>query len=224
MRRKAISGSKEYRKYDFLTEVDPERLKLIGAITLAWNWIEGALDASLCMATNIHASMWIDFASRINGIDGKIGLLKKGLVVEPKGILSDRDVATIKESIGQVEGVKRLRDGVIHARVIHPDAVVADTAQRKGIRDEVLLSEEALTVLYARLATISLEMDWVVQAVFFRQLLGSEMPDDARRQGEEMLRYSLAQLRDCQTTRAKIPPLPEFPDPPRADPSSEAAR
>ena len=53
-----------------------ERLQAIGAIMLAWNWIEGAIDTSLAVALELHPDMWTDITSRINGMDGKIAILK----------------------------------------------------------------------------------------------------------------------------------------------------
>ena len=78
MRRRSTGNEQRpYQDYEFLQDVEPDRLKTIGAIILAWNWIEGALDTSLAIALELHPDMWVEVTSRFGGLDGKTAILKK---------------------------------------------------------------------------------------------------------------------------------------------------
>ena len=227
MRRKSNTSSSlaDYKKYDFLAEVDGERLKLIGAIALAWNWIEGALDATLAMSLELAADMWVEVSSRINGIDGKTALIKRSLTLDnglPK--FEEDDLLILRKAINAIENNKRFRDGLIHARMIHPEAIISQTSQRKGVADEVLMTAEALNALYNLYAALGEEMDAFVRVIFVRLDLGGRLKERGNKLTEEHLRWSLAQLREAQTKREALPPLPEFPVEPQAPPMTEAAR
>ena len=227
MRRKSNTSSSlaDYKKYDFLAEVDGERLKLIGAIALAWNWIEGALDATLAMSLELAADMWVEVSSRINGIDGKTALIKRSLTLAnglPK--FEEDDLLILRKAINAIENNKRFRDGLIHARMIHPEAIISQTSQRKGVADEVLMTAEALNALYNLYAALGEEMDAFVRVIFVRLDLGGRLKERGNKLTEEHLRWSLAQLREAQTKREALPPLPEFPDEPQAPPVKEDTR
>jgi hypothetical protein len=224
IRRRKTGGQRPYKKYDFWAEVDTNRLEAIGAIALAWNWIEGAIDTCVAMALEIHPDMWVDVTSRINGMDGKTAILKKCLPLEGYPQLSSETQLPIRKTINAVERYKKLRDGIIHARLIHPDAIIADTAQRKGLTDEVLLSEMALMILYRHLQDLAEEVDWLVMIFYYRHRASERALEDERQQNEEHLRQSLALHHQAQTTREGLPPLPEFPDEPQEPLGSEAAQ
>src|ERR1700755_3056777 len=98
MKRIAPEKVREYRKADFLAEVEPRRLQLIGAIALAWNWIEGGIDTALCMCLELKSSLWIAVGSRINGIDGKLQIIRESLNVEGLAPFNDKSLLAIKVS------------------------------------------------------------------------------------------------------------------------------
>lgn len=224
-RRSSIKSSlADYQKFDFLTEVDGDRLQLIGAITLAWNWIEGALDATLAMSLELVSEMWLEVTSRINGIDGKIALVRRTLTLEhglPQFAESDELVA--RKTLNAIESYKRYRDGLIHARMVHPDAIISQTSQRKGISDEILMTSEALKALYDHLAALAEEVDVFVRVIFVRLDMGGRLKARDEQLTEEHLLWCLALLHEAQTKRESLPPLPEFPDEPQEPPAREAA-
>lgn len=211
MRRKKTSGQRAHRGYDFLEEVHPRRLQLIGAITLAWNWIEGAIDTSLAISLETHPDMWTEVTSRINGMDGKLELLRKCLSLTGYPPPPPDSEMLVRNAIGAVATYKRLRDGIIHARLIDPKSVIADTSQRRGVTDEVLLSEEALQRLYDRLSLLVREIDMMVLFYFYRWKISEEPIETQRMQLAREFLVSATQFGDLQRTREALPPLPEFP-------------
>lgn len=211
MRRRKTEAPKAYRSYDFLLEVDSKRLQLIGAITLAWNWIEGAIDASLGIGIEAHPDMWVEITSRINGMDGKIALLRKSLDLDGYPPLPNHSDLFVRRALNAVETYKKLRDGIIHARLVHPENVVADTVQRRGLTDEVLISEHSLTELYGRLSLLVRETDQLVLIYFHRWQLSEQTEKPVREELAERLVAALYELSRLQQTREALPPLPDFP-------------
>jgi hypothetical protein len=55
-----------------------EQLAIIGAINVIWTRIERLVDTAMCRALNTPRELGIDLASRINGFDGKVALIKRG--------------------------------------------------------------------------------------------------------------------------------------------------
>ena len=92
----------------------------------------------MCLALNVPYNLTVDVTSRINGFDGKIALIKRG--AERYLRLPRDSMALMNNSLSAIEEYKRYRDGVMHAWMTEPNATVADTAQRRGIVDEVLIS------------------------------------------------------------------------------------
>jgi hypothetical protein len=220
-RRRKDKAQRPYRKYDFLAEVESDRLQYIGAITLAWNWIEGAIDGCLGVALDLHPDMWVEVTSRINGMDGKFEILRRSLTLDGY-IRPPEDVSLqIRKTINAIENYKKLRDGIIHVRLVHPDAIIADTVQRKGITDEMLVSDMALLGLYNHLEHLAEEADWLVRIFYYRWCLSEKSQEDERPQLEDNLRSCVALHRQYQTTREGLPPLPEFPEEPPTPPNSE---
>ncbi|HEX6376479.1 MAG TPA: hypothetical protein VFZ91_12265, partial [Allosphingosinicella sp.] len=201
------------------------RLQTIGAISIAWNWIEGAIDVSLSVALNLHPSMWNEVTTRINGLDSKFALIKKhaSLYLDGLGPFFDQARDMITGTVGAVRAAKKLRDGVIHIRLTLPEAVTGDLPVGKGQLHEVLVSQEALDGLYRLLLNLAREMDEVVAIFYNHWLTVHASTQEKRRRGAEVFRESLARLRDLQAKRAAFPPLPEFPDPPATPPETEAA-
>jgi hypothetical protein len=165
MRRKSTSSDRPYKFFD-IKEVEPERLRAIGAVMLAWNWIEGAIDTSIGMALELHPNMWVDVSSRINGLDGKIAILKESAKLFTA--TPDDMLLAISKTLNAVEDHKRYRDGVAHVRMGEPSAIVADTAQRRGKTDEILITQEALDALFERLQVLQRETDELTTFFFCR--------------------------------------------------------
>ena len=132
-------------------------LAAFGAVNIAWNDIEASVNAALGMALGLPQLMWIEVSSRINGLDGKLPIIKQAINIQHQ--LDPAACQAIADTFGQIERHKKFRDGIIHAKIFDPADPIAPTAQRKGIEDEVIVSESALYQLYDILIGIREEMD-----------------------------------------------------------------
>jgi len=217
MRRHKKGDQSPRRGFDYLKKVDAPRLRLMGAITLAWNWIEWTIDVALAVSLETHPDMWLELTSRINGMEGKVELLKKTLALSGYPPLPDGADPLVRKFLGAVGSYKKLRDGLIHARLTEPKAIIAETVQRRGVTDEMLVSREALKQLYDHLSLLGREAEYALQVYFFS--VGASQRNGTKRkrlQDAERLLQALVQLRLHLQTREALLPLPEFPDAPQA--------
>jgi hypothetical protein len=192
---------------------------------LAWNDIEGRLDQTLATAIGVPASIALDVTSRINGLDGKFEIVRKACRYH-LGLAKD-----IYESVALTLNVlekyyKKYRDGIAHAWIIHPQATIAPSARQRGLLYEILVTADALNVLYDHLAVLQSEMGAVGSVIFFKtRLMRQEIVppiDPILRLTEEQLQASVALLREHQRRRQALPRLPEFPSEPEDLPLTEA--
>jgi hypothetical protein len=146
MRRRSKNrfGDQQFKGYNVRQHIDPKKLQAIGAIILEWNYIEGATNLILDLALQIPYPLWVPVHSRINGLDGKIALIKEAFALPPA--IPEKAQAPIRKALNAVEHYKKYRDGIAHVVLTHPEQVVAESIQRKGMTDEVLLSQEALAL------------------------------------------------------------------------------
>lgn len=225
MRRTSPRPERPSRAYDPLAEVDPERLKLIGAISLAWNWIEGSIDSSLSVALRLHPSMWFDVTTRINGLDSKFALLKQcaTLYLSDMSAAFDETRRQMADTIGEVSVAKKYRDGVIHVRLTAPEELSGEIPVGKGRLDEVLVSTDALKAFYARLIHLRREMDHVTGLFYLQWVVTQASAGDDRRQAAADFRDAQARLSDLHKKRSSLPRLLEFPESPPEHQDPEAA-
>jgi hypothetical protein len=216
MRRRSTKklGDRPFKEYNVRQHVDPKRLQAIGAMIIEWNFIEGTLNLTLDLALRLPFELWIPVHSRINGTDGKIALIKEIFNVPP--IIPEQAQAPLRKALNAVEHYKKHRDGVAHALLIHPDEIVADSIQRKGMTDEVLLSQEALDRLNDHLDSLQLEIDSLARVFHYRAVGFLCRDDNEREQCAEDVRQSMVRLRHHQGVRESLKPLPEFPAEPQA--------
>lgn len=220
MRRPTKSKRRYTNISDIKAEISVEVLAGIGAVALAWNSLESSIDYLLCHVTDIPRPLELEFTSRINGFDGKIAIIKAGLrnhAQIPEGIAD-----LMAASFGAAEEYKRYRDGVEHALILERDSDIAQTAQRRGRLDEIIVSKEALDTLYEHIVAIDRELFimmkmLLVRAMFFagaKKFKIDPIPKEMIEQNvEDFLSYAL-QLRDLQTTRKALRKLPQFPEEP----------
>jgi len=212
MRRRSTQKDRTWRAYDIRKDIKESRLAALGACIIAWNDIEGAIDTAFGMSLDLNFPMWIQVSSRINGLDGKFEIIKQAIKLEfgLPAVLQKQ----IFETLDSVAHYKKFRDGVMHARITDPDDPVARTAQRKGIEDEVLISEDALNALYSHLAALRLEVDCMVLIVHYVQIADRREREGRAREKQQAVRGFLietAQLPEHQKHRRSLPPLPKFP-------------
>jgi hypothetical protein len=154
-----------WSEYNVRTDVDKEQLQLIGAICLEWNFVEDMLDYALFNVWEMDWNASVEVASRINGMEGKFAIIKscvRNVKRHPELIPSIVDI-----TIDAVAEYKRYRDGVIHARLLHPKSGVATTSVNRGRADEVLVSKDALDGLLTRLQILSCEMVALANALAY---------------------------------------------------------
>jgi hypothetical protein len=171
----------------------------------------------MCVALAVPPQLWVDITSRINGFDGKIALIKRGAELyvrmppDALGLLSD--------ILGAMEEHKRYRDGVIHAWMTESNADVADTAQRRGVVDEIVISQKALDALYERLQWLEEEAGDVLLILNFYLATARGRPDIA-----QLSQVGIPRAQEHQKRRRSAPPLPSFPEEPPIQPMMEAPK
>ena len=216
MRRKSADKFIPWVEYNVLEHVDPNKLELIGAICLEWNFIEDMVDEVLSETLRITVPLRADITSRIYGLEAKTELIKKA--VRRYIIFSKAEAYLIAGTIGAINAHRKYRDGVIHARVFDPQSDIALTSPKKGHYDDVLVSEDALAALLERLMILSDEITLVyrlVEPYYFDEwdLKPEGHIDPKKLRTSQGFRDAFAQLQEHQSRRLSLPPLPEFPDP-----------
>ncbi|WP_341631882.1 hypothetical protein [Sphingomonas agri] len=196
--------------FDFLEEVDPDRLRLIAAITLQWNWIESAIDVILTTGLRIDSDIWVEVQSRINGFDGKVAIIKATLPHNTPAKMRER----IGRTLNACEQFKTVRDHIIHMRLASPDEQVSESFQRRGATKEVYAAKEPLRRFYTVLRAHWDEIHWLgFIYLHLAKLLAEEPNAPARLQAREELGSALARFLESQQKREALPPLPEVPEP-----------
>jgi len=208
----------------------PERvLASIGALALAYNEAESCIDGLVSFAARLQA-VSLDIISRINGVEGKVEIIKAAF--RALGA-SDEVQRLIAISLGQ-EGFllfKQYRDAVIHARRFNLIANVADTLTKRGQQYEVLITEGALNGLYERIVLLTnelVEMRGLAISLatvrndeeFLKYAIDCEIKldrnqvrfsDQRKANIEQDIQAAFARLQDRLKRRQSLPLLPKFP-------------
>lgn len=215
MRRKSSTDMRRARLgFDVRSDTKQSHLAIIGAVTIAWNDVEAHVDAVLCGAIDAPGTMRLEITSRIYGFDGKIAIIKSA--AKNHVGFSETICKMIENTCGACEEHKRYRDGIVHARMLDPDDPIAETSQRKGKTDEVLVTEEALNALYNRLIANCGELSDVLSLIYLKKQLRNakqrELSRTMQSRIEQSIRHSETRFRDRQKGRLSLPPLPKFPE------------
>lgn len=155
--------------YDVRDEISREQLAALGACALVWNDVEAMLDVLLCVVMRIHHAVWRELTTRINGIDGKIGLIKHAMKTR-FGFGEDAFDGALTDTLAAVAQYRGYRDTCIHARIIDPFQGVGEMAIRRGKIEEVLLTDAALWRLYEHMLALKNELYELI--TFFEALEG----------------------------------------------------
>jgi len=219
MRRRADQSWVPWREYDALDDVPPYILQYIGAILLAWNFIEDRLDDVFCRSIRCATELDRQISSRINGIDGKIEIVKKALNLFP--IFTPEEVIELKETLGAIQTYKGIRDAIAHLRLPSPESPVGYSHARRGMPQEVLINVGSLSTLYAHLDELAEEVTWLYRLIERCAITQDEIDDHdylappGIRSGSEF-QDGFAQFRLHRSQRQSLPPLPQFPEEPEA--------
>ena len=69
--------------YEVFDAVPLCKLALIGAVCLEWNYIEDMVDETVLWATRVDIDMFEAVVSRMQGLEAKFELIKKGARISP---------------------------------------------------------------------------------------------------------------------------------------------
>jgi hypothetical protein len=208
MRRRAPPARKRLSISGFepLRDLSQTQLTLIGAISVVWTRIERTIDWAMCVSLNVPDGLTFEVASRINGFDGKLALIKRG--AERYLRVPQESIDLLSDSLGEIDRYRKYRDGVVHAWVTEPNAKTADIVQRRGIIDEVIISEGALESLYERLLWLEDESgDILLILNYYLEMNVHGRPDIA-----QLVQIGIPEIREHQKRRKSAPPLPAFPE------------
>jgi hypothetical protein len=137
------------------------QLAALGAVCLAWNDLEAMLDVLLCVVTLVPHVLWRDIATRINGIEGKKGIIE-GACVKRFGIRDGWLHDAIFDTLGAASGYRKYRDITIHSRLIDSKNEIGEMAIRRGDIEEVLMSKDALNSLYDHFQALKDELNSLI--------------------------------------------------------------
>jgi hypothetical protein len=197
------------RVVDIKNEIPESQLAAIGAMTLAFNEAEAALDRLFFVVTGLTDTLQLEISTRIGGLD-KIEIAKKGAAQ----FLDEPSLRLLQELLG--DGVfgklKDYRDGAIHVRHLNPSTGVGVKVDRKAKVFDYLVSEKVLNIAYNLLVAVQKELDEVAtltQGMKALKLLADGDPKRAPLEAKITTCHSQVQL--YRTERLALPQLPEFP-------------
>lgn len=198
------------RTVDVLKSMTTQQLAWVGAIAMAYNDAEEALQIAFIQCVGPPVGN-MELATKVSA-----GALPT-LVLNIMQVLDiDRKILQLAERTLVGDGftqLKKYRDGVIHARIFDFASGIGSTPN-KGKSDSVLLTEPALEGLYRRLAVVAEEIKqlWIIVADVRHQEQRALRSDQGRARHEATIRAATAQLAQLQKGRKSLPPLPKFPE------------
>jgi hypothetical protein len=90
------STSSNHRTIDIKGEIPEKQLASLGAMALAFNEMEAALDRLFFVATELSEPLKLEIATRIGGLDGKKAIVLKAA----EQFLSEADLRQLQELFG----------------------------------------------------------------------------------------------------------------------------
>jgi hypothetical protein len=212
MRRTAPRHVTGRREADVRKNLSGEQLEWIGSVAIAWNELEILIDFAMANGLGVRAPLWDELTTRINGIEGKLQLVRKSLALLPE--IEEQTVSLITNTLDAATECKKYRDGVIHARVFDAPTGIGVLMQRRAKSEHVLLTVEALRGLYDRLVLLRHEMGAIVLMLHGLTIYRSRSArtDASKKRAEEAALGYASQLREHQMNRRSLPPLPQFPE------------
>lgn len=200
------------RRGDIKRDFTTEQLAAIGAIAMNFNEAEAFIDLLLFEVTSLPKALRLEVSSRINGIDGKIEIISKGIAALG---LEKRDVKqlTVALGAGRFKMVKSLRDSVVHARIHNAPLATGVRVDRRAAVHDVLLSKKALDALYEHIESVKHELHDAFLLTFVTRALKELAADDPQTKPLELGRsVYAAQFRAHPNHSRSLPQLPEFPE------------
>jgi|GEM_PF-1826785 hypothetical protein len=196
---------------DIKSDFGPEQLAGIGAVAMNYNELEAEIFALFMFATGLNPNLSLEVFTRINGVDGIVEIIKKGanLLGITTPVQTELNDALGKGIFGLL---KQYRDAVVHARAYNAPLGVGIRVGRQAALFEVLLTKEALEILYEHISALRLELRDATYVLLSEQKIKERMSDDPERELYESARaMSSARFLEHRQKRQSLRPLPEFP-------------
>jgi hypothetical protein len=188
-----------------------DQLSYIGAVVMKYNDVE-ALVGDICAAGLRIPIRNEEVLTRINGVEGRAALVK--LTARHWGFTDD-EMALLCDALGEggFSGLKKWRDGVVHARMLDINSSVGRLTQKQGVTEDVLLSLDALKGLFRRLELMRAEL-WRFMLIVQRKarIGATEISDQHRERLEQEIQAEWVQVREFRNQRRLLPPMPEWPE------------
>lgn len=199
---------------DLLQSFTEKQLVWIGAVAMAYNEAEAQLHR--CFGACIFPPIpFYELSSRMNGTEGicdVISMTAKRLNLPPNTL----EAIQLAISSDGFLKLKSYRNAVIHSQLIDMNSAVAVLPGLRGKgQQEVLLTEEALRGLYARLAQLKGELLEVSFILDDAKLiwLKSFLTDQDKLRLEQNIHEATVRCLQHQSQRRSLPPLPNLPEP-----------
>ena len=162
---------------DIKSDFGPEQLAGIGAVAMNYNELEAEIFALFMFATGLNPNLSLEVFTRINGVDGIVEIIKKGanLLGITTPVQTELNDALGKGIFGLL---KQYRDAVVHARAYNAPLGVGIRVGRQAALFEVLLTKEALEILYEHISALRLELRDATYVLLSEQKIKERMSDD----------------------------------------------
>jgi hypothetical protein len=211
MKRPHQTKVRTLRQLDIRKDLTPEQLAGIGAVAIAYHYAENTINRMIAVVLSLTGNTHIDVVTRINGVDGKIAIVKSG--AKELGIPENiRNFMAESLGEGAFKLFKKYRDAIIHARILDPIAGIGELLESKGTHSEILLTASALNSLYDHLDMLRLELTNLLLVTISAQILSNLSSDDPKTaQCEAEIQENFAQAQAHRTRRLSLPPIPGFP-------------
>ena len=201
-------------RFSIKGSLDEKQLAGIGAVALAYNYAENSINKLFVEIAGVRKDVSRDVVTRINGIDGKTAIIKKGFrtVTEDENIL--RMINALFGEKGPFTQCKRYRDALIHSRVLDSEAGTGIYDIHRDKIWDVMHSVDALDVLFDTLDLLRSEIAKLSVVYRILNRIRSTRGDLlAKERYEQHLQVCLAQVLEIQRMRSSLPKFPEFPEP-----------
>jgi hypothetical protein len=194
-------------------DVSDEQLAAIGSVVLNYNYAESTINRMLGPCLGLTRDVFYAVTSRINGLDGKIEIVKTAAI----GMGMQDDMRRfLAESLGEAgfSLFKKYRDAVIHARIEDPALGYGEMIESRGRHVQVLLTADALNILSEHITELHQELSCFI-FIFMKIREVYNKPHVSQPETEQFARdildaFALAQRHRSQ--RQSLPPLPKFPE------------
>lgn len=179
----------------------------IGAMAFAYNELEGNIDLLFAIACNLSPAMSLEVTSRINGMDGKVAVIRFASAIYE---MSPEDANLLKDALDSFSQFKIYRDAIIHSQIRHAPLGIGIAHERKGKTSEVLISEAAVKILYDHMIALSKEIEVAHVLLLLYRVVQEKKEEKSSRAA--IIREFHLQFLDHHKKRQSLPPIPRFPE------------